>query len=286
MQNRSSCQRYPLQYAPFHFLEDIRLPPFFFMEYQLHASEIAALHCHDGLELGLCTEGSGTFIINGESLPFQAPCAVILYPHQYHRARSSCGSSRWYFATICPELLLPEPWGQEGAVWPGPESVEPESCILMEDTAIYRLVEQIIAELQMQKPQFQPCVGGLLQALLVLHRRMMPPEQPETVCRTEGLWPVVTYINHHFREELTVRGLARTFYISEATLRRWFWDGLRTTPLEYLHKVRIRAAYTMLQNGVPVTEAASMAGYHSLSSFYRWFRRLYDRAPLASCDSR
>lgn len=41
---------------------------------------IQDLHHHDALEVGYCREGAGIFIIDGEVLPFSAPCATVIYP--------------------------------------------------------------------------------------------------------------------------------------------------------------------------------------------------------------
>ena len=50
--------------------------------------------------------------------------------------------------------------------------------------------------------------------------------------------------------------------------------------MEYLHKVRLTAACSLLQTGeLPVLEAALAVGYNSLSSFHRQFRRIYGCSP-------
>ena len=108
MQKQSIPGEYRLTYAPFRFLEDATVQPFHLGTDSPALKDIEELHYHDGLELGICVEGSGIFIIDGEPLSFSAPCATIIYPQQFHKARSSLLPSRWYFATFCPELLLPE----------------------------------------------------------------------------------------------------------------------------------------------------------------------------------
>ena len=108
VQKRTSSWPYRLTYAPFRFLEDPSVQPFHMNADSPNPAVIDELHYHDGLELGLCLDGSGVFIIDGEPIPFSAPCVTILYPGQYHKARSGLLPSRWYFATFCPELLLPD----------------------------------------------------------------------------------------------------------------------------------------------------------------------------------
>ena len=51
------------------------------------------LHYHNELELGWCTEGSGIFFVEDKVIPFQAPCASVIYQGQIHIAQC-CFSKR------------------------------------------------------------------------------------------------------------------------------------------------------------------------------------------------
>lgn len=280
VQKQTVSGEYRLTYAPFRFLEDASVQPFYLAADIPAPGTIEELHYHDGLELGICVEGSGVFIIDGEPLTFSAPCATILYPQQFHKARSGLLPSRWYFATFCPELLLPDLGAKASHELFSPKSVPPELSLLGPDTVSYQLVAQIVEEMRSRPPLFLECIRGLLQALVVTHSRML--DQSESITRRDRnrVGPVVSYISQHFREELTIPDIAGQFRVSETTLRRWFWEALRTTPLDYLHKVRLSAACSLLRAGeLPVLEIAMAVGYNSLSSFHRQFQRIYGCSP-------
>ena len=76
VQKQTSFWDYRLTYAPFRFLEDPSVQPFHLAPNTPESGDIGELHYHDGLELGLCLSGSGVFIIDGDPLPFSAPCAT------------------------------------------------------------------------------------------------------------------------------------------------------------------------------------------------------------------
>ena len=173
MQKRTSSWPYRLTYAPFRFLEDPSVQPFHMNADSPNPAVIDELHYHDGLELGLCLDGSGVFIIDGEPIPFSAPCVTILYPGQYHKARSGLLPSRWYFATFCPELLLPALGAKTSRELFNPKSVPPELSLFGPDTVPYRLISQIIQEMRDRPPLFLECIRGLLQALIIAHSRML-----------------------------------------------------------------------------------------------------------------
>ena len=279
MQKQSIPGEYRLTYAPFRFLEDATVQPFHLGTDSPALKDIEELHYHDGLELGICVEGSGIFIIDGEPLSFSAPCATIIYPQQFHKARSSLLPSRWYFATFCPELLLPDLEAGASRELFSLENVPPELSLFGPDSPLYWLADRIISEMRERPPLFLECIRGLLQALVITHSRMLEPAEDIPRRNRNRLGPVVSYISQHFREELTVPEIAEQFHVSETTLRRWFWEALRTTPLEYLHKVRLSAACSLIRSGVPVLEAALTVGYNSLSSFHRQFRQAYGCSP-------
>ena len=59
------------------------------------------LHFHNGVEIGLCLEGEGLFLIENRILPFSAGDISLIFPDQPHIARSGPGApSRWYFITV------------------------------------------------------------------------------------------------------------------------------------------------------------------------------------------
>ena len=59
------------------------------------------LHYHNELELGWCTEGSGIFFVEDKVIPFQAPCASVIYQGQIHIAQSNPDKpAKWYFINV------------------------------------------------------------------------------------------------------------------------------------------------------------------------------------------
>ncbi len=134
MQKQPVSGEYRLRFEPFRFLDDASVRPFHLAEDSPASGMIDELHYHDGLELGLCLEGAGVFIIDGEPLTFSAPCATILYPQQFHKARSTLLPSRWYFATFCPELLLPDLGDSVSRELFSPKTIAPEQSLLSGST--------------------------------------------------------------------------------------------------------------------------------------------------------
>jgi len=96
----------------------------------------------------------------------------------------------------------------------------------------------------------------------------------------EKLQQILTYINNQFPELRTTADIAKQFYISTATMNRWFREYLRTSPKNYLESRRLAYSKHLLSHGISVTEASNMAGFTGCSRFISVFRQVFGITPL------
>ncbi len=86
-------------------------------------------------------------------------------------------------------------------------------------------------------------------------------------------------IDRYFNDRLRLAGDMKQVGVTRKHLSEIFRQQYDITPSEYLVQVRIAAAKGLLQDGVSVLDAAGMAGYESLSTFYEHFRRQTGMTP-------
>jgi len=96
----------------------------------------------------------------------------------------------------------------------------------------------------------------------------------------EKLQQILTYINNRFPELRTTEDIAKQFYISTATMNRWFREYLRISPKNYLESRRLAYSKHLLSRDLSVTEVSSMAGFTGCSRFIFVFRRSFGITPL------
>lgn len=85
---------------------------------------------------------------------------------------------------------------------------------------------------------------------------------------------VLDYMDEHFSESITLEQAAQVAGFSKFYFTRLFKDYTNHTFYEYLTEKRIHAAEQMLlMPKLPVTEVSIQAGFSSLSSFNRTFKR-------------
>ncbi len=99
--------------------------------------------------------------------------------------------------------------------------------------------------------------------------------QDEAIARLQD------YIERHYREGLTVSGLASRFAFSRRNFLRRFKEATGNSPIEYLQRVRIEAAKRNLETSFGgIGEALSAAGYSDAKTFRRLFKKYTGFSPM------
>lgn len=91
---------------------------------------------------------------------------------------------------------------------------------------------------------------------------------------------VVDYIRQNYSSKITVKTLANYANMSETTFYRAFKSMTGHSPLQYVKKVRLsRARSLIVHDGVKASAAAFAVGYDSASQFSREFKQFFQVTP-------
>lgn len=90
---------------------------------------------------------------------------------------------------------------------------------------------------------------------------------------------IVSYINNHIFEDISVPSLAEHFYLSPSQFSRIFRQATGAAPWEYITKKRLTAAKEKIRNGSSVQFAAESCGFGDYSSFYRAYVKHFGVSP-------
>ena len=103
------------------------------------------------------------------------------------------------------------------------------------------------------------------------------------VLRDSGSYRIVSligYLNEHYKEKLTIDEIARVAGMSTSTLHHKFREVTSMSPLQYLKKIRLHYARTMMiDRGLNANEAGFRVGYGNPSQFSREFKRMFGQPP-------
>ncbi|MEU8458327.1 GlxA family transcriptional regulator [Streptomyces griseoaurantiacus] len=115
--------------------------------------------------------------------------------------------------------------------------------------------------------------GG--QAQFIVHPR--PP-----VPAGATMEPLLAWLEEHADQDLTLDDIAARAGTSTRTLNRRFREQTGTTPLQWLHRARIRRAQYLLEHTThPVERIAHQAGFGSPTAFRDRFKRVVGTSPHA-----
>ncbi|WP_420031688.1 GlxA family transcriptional regulator [Streptomyces sp. cg28] len=115
--------------------------------------------------------------------------------------------------------------------------------------------------------------GG--QAQFIVHARPPAP-------RGSTFEPLLTWLQDNLSRDLALADIAGHAGVSTRTLMRRFREQTGTTPLQWLHRARIRRAQHLLETtGHPVERIAAQVGFGSPTAFRDRFKRTTGVSPQA-----
>lgn len=245
------------------------------------------MHFHNCLEIGFVYGGSGQCYIGDTSVPFKAPCLVIVppnVPHIHEIDEDTVCSWKWVYTDPLQLFAKVNPrFSRELDLYL--YRVRPEDSVLPQEDypQLFALLEMIIEEMENQRENYQLITKELFQAFFLTLLRDSPKvedgrEVPEN--NLGYIAPAVAFISDNYMHDITVEQLAQVCHISTSHFRRIFKQILGWTPLEYLRLVRIgRACRLLYDSENSITDVGVQVGYPTPSSFTRQFRQIYGISP-------
>ncbi len=107
----------------------------------------------------------------------------------------------------------------------------------------------------------------------------MPADKSAAVTQLSEL---LSYMEQHYIEPLTIEQMARVVHLSPSTLFRAFRQVMGRPPVDYLIRLRIgKAAQLLRRPSLRVSEVSEAAGFNDSNYFTRQFTRIMGVSPCA-----
>ena len=279
---------YRIIHAPVALADDFTIQSFTFDEQG--DRPIMCLHRHDCLEIGYCYDGAGIFVIGNKVLPFRTGDVSVITPAEVHLAQSVPGTrSHWAWIYLDPFRLL-RVVGKETSSLAMSHLTGRRFHNLIppqRDSLVGTLVRELVTELREQPRDYRTAVKGLVSSLLVRLQRLAPSRAQADASVVMGIEPAMRRVApaldlmaESYAHPADVRAWARRCHVSVTHFRRLFRKALGKSPHQYLIELRVLMAASRLQaTDGKVVNIAHEAGFSTLSSFNRSFRRVMNGTP-------
>lgn len=113
----------------------------------------------------------------------------------------------------------------------------------------------------------------LTRAARDLHAEPLKAEKPELLDQ------VLTYVERHLSEKITLADIARHFFISESTITQTFRKKMGVSFYRCVTQRRLIAAKGLIEKAIPLESVAEQVGFSDYSSFFRAFKQEYGISP-------
>ena len=222
--------------------------------------------------LGMVLAGAGNFQVEGKRFPVQAPCAFFLIPgFRYHYAPGPGGWEERYLLFEGDRVRDWDRWG-----WlPRELNVFP----LIEHGALADQHATILDHL-FSRERTQVEEAKLLAERLVFQLYLARVSETRVASLEDRLRELTSDWKRNPGAKVDFDGSARALGISHVHFRRLFRRQFGCPPYRFFAQIRIEYAVGLLRTTeMRMKEVAFAAGFSSLESFDRAFRKSQGRSP-------
>lgn len=232
-------------------------------------------HAHSYTELFYIIGGDGQFQIDDEHFPVRTHQLVIVNPNIMHTELS-------YDAHPLEYIVL----GIEGLEISIPGTNEGRYCIYTFPPAnrVLNCMQGILREMQDRELDHQMVCQAFMDILVV---QLMRNTRTSMVHVSDGLpanrqcATVQHYIDHHYKEQLTLDLLATEANVNKYYLAHTFKQAYGISPINYMIARRIQESKRLLvETDLSLSQISGILGFSSASYFSQSFRKAEGISPV------
>ncbi|MCQ6560768.1 AraC family transcriptional regulator [Paenibacillus mendelii] len=250
-------------------------------------ADTIAVHWHEFFEMAFVTSGEGTHILNGTSYPLTRGSLFLLSPADFHEIVPSPGTPVELYNFIFSERTLREDLyydsfqsaadlqytfeGERLAV------IESEFMRIWMESSNRQFATPIVIQGALERIVIE--LARALRATPLTDLSAQGSSSNESHAQT-AVRKTLTYLQHHFRESITLDDAAKQARLSPNYYSECFHKQFGISFQTYLQELRLQFAGSLLKvSDLPVTEICFAAGFNTLPHFERMFKRKFGLSP-------
>ena len=258
--------------------------------YKDSAPREVALHHHDFYEVYYFLSGSVSYNVESHSYRLTPGDLLLIGPQELHQPVFNPENREYERIVLWINSSFLQQFRDEEHTLINcfDTTLQGHSNLLRLDGANRELLHYLLQQLlqEQENPDFASelySLSLLTQMLVLMNRTYLraaqgaePRGQADSV-----VYRVLSYINDHYNEDLSLDDLANRFFISKYHLSREFGRLVGTSVYRYIIQKRLIMARQMMSMGVPTAQVYQQCGFGDYSNFYRAFKAEYQISPRA-----
>ncbi len=258
---------------------------------RIHSHPSTGVHTHEFSELVVVLRGTGIHVTPGGEYPIGAGDAFVLHGDEAHGYMNTEDLDLVNILFSLEELGLPR---ADISALPGFHvlfTLEPkyrrrdrfESRLRLSPEKLHHvagLIDGLEKELVRRDPGWAFAATAYFMLIVSDLSRFYSHAEEPAVQPLLRLGRVVSHMERHFADAVSLDDLARVGCLSRRTLTRVFRNAFGCSPIEYLTRLRINHAMALLQDAdLSITEIAFQVGFRDSNHFSRRFRAITGTSP-------
>ena len=255
--------------------EDIR------MHYSRDEKPLASdfkMHTHESYELYYFEEGIGVYRVEGTPYPLESGDILIIRPAEVHYIEISAAKpytrlaihfNADLLAGIDPDRKLLAPFNNRKI---GTFNRYREADFKGDTYKAF--IKNLTTDSHDKYLQTITNLLPLLNEIAIAFESLGETETNNTLDSR-----IISYINRHIFENITLDDICDKFFISKAHLCRIFKKATASAVVDYITVKRLVNARQLILSGSPPTKVYLQCGFRDYSVFYRAYKKKYGASP-------
>lgn len=233
-------------------------------------------HTHHFTELFYVIQGHGKFLVENETFTVKEDDLIVVNPNVSHTEQSDNHSAMEY-------IVL----GIDGLQFLAEENNEVYDYSIHNyqdyKHEILFYLRTLVEEVKAEGENFELMCQNLLEILIInmirRTRKKLLLESSKKV--TKECRFIETYINEHFKEDITLEMLSKLTYLNKYYIVHSFKKYKGISPINYLIERRIQEAKNLLETtNYSVSKVGEVSGFSSQSYFSQIFKKEVHMSPI------
>ncbi len=244
-------------------------------------------HCHDFYELYIHLQGAEYYSVDNQTYMLKPNQLLLLPPFRMHglMANNTLKNYERAFIYLSPAFMKTLGCGQVDIEQLLGDMIERDRFIFDMTEENARECASHIRQVYLNSKantlwdRFTDITHLLTAIRIMLETAHSQSGSPPAVKVNPLMQEILSYIEAHCAEQLSLKSLAERFNISQSSLSHQFLRYTNHSVYEYIIYKRVMMAKQRLIEDVPPGEVAFLCGFGDYSNFLRAFERISGKSP-------